>query len=101
MVETLATSDKIVKIKTVDNECLEVQAKLLQDCQYFTDYFEAKDEIDEELDMTDLEITKEEMQYVVDFSKILQVNKPPLISKPIKHTNMYEITTPVFASFTD
>ena len=41
------------------------------------------------------------MLNVIEFSELLVKHRPPVISKPIKHASMYEVTSPVFAAYTD
>ena len=97
-----SSSQKVFKVKTVgQEEPLEVSKEVLVHSNYFAEFLEGNDNTDEVLDMSDLNITYECMLNVIDFSKLLCTHRPPVISKPIKHLSMYEVTSPVFAGFTD
>ena len=91
----------MIKVKTVEGGIIEVDANVLKTSTYFADFLEGIEETKEVLDMSDLNITKESMEAVIEFSQLLVTHRPPAISKPIKHLSMYEVTSPVFAAYTD
>ena len=92
---------QLVKIRTKDDKVIECSLELLAFSGYFTGYLEGRDIVDEELDMTALNITEDSMKSVLEFSELLTRYKAPIISKPIKHQSMFEVTSPIFASFSE
>ena len=95
-----SSGDQLAKVKTVDGAEFEVPIKALKVSGYFKDFLEDTDQVTEVLDISPFAIvTKDMMEAIIEFSEIVINNKPPMISKPIFHQSIYEVTSPVYASF--
>ncbi|CDW76873.1 UNKNOWN [Stylonychia lemnae] len=94
--------NRMAKIRTVDGGQLDVPIAVLKVSGYFSDFLEGSESVNEELDISPFQlVTKEMMEYVVEFSKLAILYKSPNISRPIFHQSIYEVTWPVYAEFAD
>ena len=94
-------STSLVKVKTSDEVTFDCSIDTLNKIGYFLNFLEGRDSVDEVLDMTALNITEVIMKEVLEFTDLLAKYKTPMISKPIKHGSIYEVTSPVFAAYAD
>ncbi len=91
----------VVKLKTSDGVQFDCSLSTLKHMKYFQDFLEGRDTVDEVLDMTDLKITEPIMKKLFEFTDLLSKYTVPRITKPIKHGSIFEVTSPVFAQYTE
>ena len=82
---------------------MEVDLATLKQCgKYFADFLEEREEApEEEFDLSEFSITKKVFEHVLEFTRLCQEHRAPLIKKPLRHKSMYNVTTPAFAKYAE
>lgn len=93
-------SDKILRIKSSDGHVIECEMSALRQAKLINDMFENDEVPSDEIDLGSSFLKKSVLDKVLEYCRFVAANNnPPKIQKPIKQNNIYDITSPWYATF--
>ena len=95
------SADLQIKFISFDKQEISVGKDSAFRCKFIEDMLEGMEEVTEAIELTNENLTKDVLEKVFEFCMYLKDNSPPNIQKPIKHPNLYDITSPWYAKFAE
>ena len=88
-----------IKLKSYDGHVLECNYDAIILNRFLYDMFEGAEVGDEAIEIPNEFLKKDNLQKVIEYCDFAYKNHPPKIQKPIRQSNIYDITSPFYAKY--